>query len=93
MHHASHRREAADVHGRRLLVTGGTKGMSAAMVERPRRGGGTVSTPARSLLPGSPPERCIPADVVDHDIEPPQRSITTGSPEPLSAVTPQDGVV
>jgi len=56
-------REAADFHGRRILVTGGTKGIGAAIVERLMRGGARVITTARSLLPGGTLDRFVQADV------------------------------
>ena len=46
MHHEPHTREAAAFNGRRILVTGGTKGIGEAMVERLMRGGGKVITTA-----------------------------------------------
>jgi NAD(P)-dependent dehydrogenase (short-subunit alcohol dehydrogenase family) len=63
MHIESHTREAADFNGRRILVTGGTKGIGEAIVERLMRGGARVITTARSLPPGGTPDRFIPADV------------------------------
>jgi NAD(P)-dependent dehydrogenase (short-subunit alcohol dehydrogenase family) len=37
--------------GRRVLVTGGTRGMGEAIVRRLAAGGATVATTARSALP------------------------------------------
>ena len=76
MQYAPHTREAAEFHGRRILVTGGTRGIGAAIVERLRRGGGTVLTTARTLPPGGTPEWVIPADV----------STRTGVEQVVSAV-------
>jgi NAD(P)-dependent dehydrogenase (short-subunit alcohol dehydrogenase family) len=56
-------REAADFDGRRILVTGGTKGIGEAIVERLIRGGGKVITTARSLPPGGTPDRFVQADI------------------------------
>lgn len=41
--------EAADFTGKRILVTGGTKGIGEAIVARLIRGGGNVITTARSV--------------------------------------------
>lgn len=49
--------------GKRILVTGGTKGIGKAVVERLRHGGGTVLATARSVPPGGNGEQVIPADV------------------------------
>lgn len=52
------------LHGRRALVTGGTKGAGAATVEHLRAAGATVITTARSLPDGEPaPEHFIAADM------------------------------
>jgi NAD(P)-dependent dehydrogenase (short-subunit alcohol dehydrogenase family) len=56
-------REAADFNGRRILVTGGTKGIGEAIVERLMRGGGKVITTARSLPPGGTLDRFVQADI------------------------------
>ena len=56
-------REAADFNGRRILVTGGTKGIGEAIVERLIRGGGKVITTARSLPPGGTLDRFVQADI------------------------------
>ena len=50
--------------GRRILVTGGTKGMGEAMVRRFKLAGARVATTARSPLPeGQAPDIFIQADV------------------------------
>jgi NAD(P)-dependent dehydrogenase (short-subunit alcohol dehydrogenase family) len=49
--------------GKRILVTGGTKGIGEAVVNRLRRGGGTVLATARNIPPDGNPEQFIQADV------------------------------
>ena len=56
-------REAADFDGKRILVTGGTKGIGEAIVKRLVRGGGKVIATARSLPAGGVPGRFVQADV------------------------------
>lgn len=56
-------REAADFEGRRVLVTGGTRGIGEAIVKRLIRGGGRVITTARSLHSGGSPDQFVQADV------------------------------
>lgn len=55
--------ETAEFNGKRVLVTGGTRGIGEAVVNRLVRGGATVITTARSLPAGGPPDRFIQADV------------------------------
>jgi NAD(P)-dependent dehydrogenase (short-subunit alcohol dehydrogenase family) len=50
--------------GKRVLVTGGTKGMGEAIVRRLAAGGATVATTARSPLPeGQIPDLFVQADI------------------------------
>jgi NAD(P)-dependent dehydrogenase (short-subunit alcohol dehydrogenase family) len=63
MHNESHTRAAAEFNGRRVLVTGGTRGIGEAIVNRLMRGGARVITTARSLPPGGTPDRFVQADV------------------------------
>lgn len=55
--------DASEFTGKRILVTGGTKGIGEAVVNRLRRGGGTVLATARSVPGGGKPELFIQADV------------------------------
>lgn len=48
---------------KRILITGGTKGIGEAIVNRLRRGGGTVLTTARTVPAGGNPEQFVQADV------------------------------
>src|SRR5437764_2086391 len=63
MQHEWQTREAADFDGRRILVTGGTRGIGEAIVARLIRGGGNVIATARSLPPGGAPDRFVQADL------------------------------
>src|SRR5262245_51128206 len=55
--------DANEFSGKRILVTGGTKGIGEAIVNRLRRGGGTVLATARNILAAGNPEQFIQADV------------------------------
>src|SRR5438477_874447 len=55
--------DTAEFKGKRILGTGGTKGIGEAIVNRLLRGGGKVITTARSLPAGGAPDRFIQADV------------------------------
>src|ERR1043166_5416632 len=55
--------EATEFNGRRILVTGGTRGIGEAIVNRLAQGGGNVIATARSVSPGTPADRFIQADV------------------------------
>ena len=48
---------------KRILVTGGTKGIGEAIVNRLRRGGAKVLATARNLPAGGNPDQFIQADV------------------------------
>jgi NAD(P)-dependent dehydrogenase (short-subunit alcohol dehydrogenase family) len=55
---------AGEFAGKRVLVTGGTKGMGEAMVRRFQLAGGRVATTARSPLPeGQMPDIFVEADI------------------------------
>ena len=55
--------DANEFTGKRILVTGGTRGIGQAIVHRLLRGGGTVLTAARTIPVGVNPEQFIQADV------------------------------
>jgi NAD(P)-dependent dehydrogenase (short-subunit alcohol dehydrogenase family) len=55
--------DGSEFHGKRTLVTGGTKGIGEAIVTRLLRGGAKLIATARSAPDGVPPERFIQADL------------------------------
>jgi NAD(P)-dependent dehydrogenase (short-subunit alcohol dehydrogenase family) len=55
--------EATEFNGKRVLVTGGTKGIGEAIVNRLVRGGATVLTTARSVPAGGTADRFVRADI------------------------------
>ena len=55
--------DAKEFTGKRILVTGGTKGIGEAIMNRLLRGGGTVLATARTIPSGGNPEQFIQADV------------------------------
>lgn len=58
---------ARDFEGKRILVTGGTKGIGRAVVERLRRAAGKVVTVARTLPPDAAPGEFVQGDVSKRD--------------------------
>jgi len=56
-----------DLRGKRVLVTGGTKGAGEAIVRRLAAAGARVATTARSPDAGSPAELFVQADVATLD--------------------------
>jgi len=66
--------DANEFAGKRVLVTGGSKGIGAAIVDRLRCGGGAVLAAARSIPADGDPQEFIQADVsaragTDHVIQ------------------------
>ena len=55
--------ELGDFNDKRILVTGGTRGIGAAMVDRFQRGGGKVITAGRSLPSDGSSEQFVGADL------------------------------
>src|SRR5258705_7456842 len=63
MQNSDPKAETTEFKGRRILVTGGTKGIGEAIVNRLIRGGGDVIATARSVSPESSADRFVQADV------------------------------
>src|SRR6266576_6695232 len=69
--------EPTEFKGRRILVTGGTRGIGEAIVERLVRGGGDVIATARSVSSETSADRFVQADVSTREgIESVVRAIT-----------------
>jgi NAD(P)-dependent dehydrogenase (short-subunit alcohol dehydrogenase family) len=62
MNSSNIRYDANDFSGKRILVTGGTKGIGEAVVNRLRRGGSSVLATARSVPAGGDSQQFIQAD-------------------------------
>jgi len=62
-----HRTRETEFDGKRVLVTGGTKGIGAAVVKRLSASGAWVLTTARSIPTGVPAAQFIQADVSSSD--------------------------
>jgi NAD(P)-dependent dehydrogenase (short-subunit alcohol dehydrogenase family) len=56
-----------EFHGKRILVTGGTRGIGAAIVDRLTAGGGQVITTGRSLRSGTSRDGFVQADISTAD--------------------------
>ena len=55
--------ETTEFHGKRILVTGGTRGIGQAIVDRLIRGGGDVIATARSVSTETSADRFVQADI------------------------------
>src|ERR1700694_6053045 len=56
-----------EFHGKRILVTGGTRGIGAAIVDRLTVGGGQVITTGRSMQSGTSRDGFVHADISTAD--------------------------
>src|SRR5437762_11877964 len=63
VHNNDPKAEMTEFKGRRILVTGGTRGIGEAIVNRLVRGGGDVIATARSVSPETSADRFVQADV------------------------------
>jgi len=67
MHNNDPKAEPTEFKGRRILVTGGTRGIGEAIVNRMIRGGGDVIATARSDAPETSADHFVQADVSTRD--------------------------
>src|SRR6266576_6003519 len=77
VHNNDPKAEPTEFQGRRILVTGGTRGIGEAIVNRLVRGGGGVIAIARSVSPDTSAYRFVQADLSTRDgIESVTRAVT-----------------
>jgi NAD(P)-dependent dehydrogenase (short-subunit alcohol dehydrogenase family) len=74
--------DGEEFHGKRILVTGGTRGIGAAIVDRLTAGGGQVITTGRSIQSGNSRDGLVQADI----------SAADGIDEVVRAITELGGI-
>jgi len=64
---SSNTADEKEFHGKRILVTGGTRGIGAAIVDRLTAGGGQLITTGRSVQSDTPRNGFVQADISTAD--------------------------